>query len=210
MDNDQQEPIFKDIIFALTGKETQLESKYKDQIEQHGGSIAQIFSFRVTFLIADKEEYEKKPPIIIKALDEGIPVVSRDFLLDSLDKGILLPEENYLIETAIREEEESDEESIEEETEVQQLEEENQEESADLGEEIDQENQEDSDLEEEEKLPNYRNLTLTAFLRKIFGIRTTIKHKKSLNKAQINSVDELFQSKDNELEKLIKNKILLS
>lgn len=90
--------IFKDLVFCFAGN---FPGKSHEQLTQlaveHGATVANGVSQRVTHLIALEEDIKRTPlpSKIEKAMEGEIPIISIEFIEDSIAKGKLLEEEDY-------------------------------------------------------------------------------------------------------------------
>jgi len=89
--------VFKDLTFALSGNLTSPHKDLEEVIKQNGGDVASNVSQRVTHLISNKEEVKSNTAKIAKALKEEIPIVTEDFISDSIASGSLVEEERYTL-----------------------------------------------------------------------------------------------------------------
>jgi len=89
--------VFKDLTFVLSGNLTSPHKDLEEVIKQNGGDVSSNVSQRVTHVISNKEEIKANTAKITKALKEEIPIVTEDFITDSIASGSLVEEERYTL-----------------------------------------------------------------------------------------------------------------
>jgi len=89
--------VFKDLTFVLSGNLSSSHKDLEEVIKQNGGDVASNVSQRVTHVISNKEEVKANTAKIAKALKEEIPIVTEEFISDSIASGSLVEEERYTL-----------------------------------------------------------------------------------------------------------------
>lgn len=92
--------VLEGLKVAIVGKK--IQAKWKQLIHALGGQVLKEMTSETDFVVTtDAElELEENRTKLQNALDLRIPVVKEDFLTDCLDKGALVPVNQYLLETA--------------------------------------------------------------------------------------------------------------
>jgi len=105
--------LFKEQIFCFSGQFSKSHEEISEVVEKHGGKSVSTMSTKVTHLISTSDEVKKKPrpTKVEKALYEEIPIVSIDFINDTVAQGKLVEEEKY----SLRPDDFKDEEELDEE-----------------------------------------------------------------------------------------------
>ena len=91
--------LFKGYEFCLSGKFTLIQRKFETLILQHGGSVQKSINAVVTHLISTQDELqqEEKAVKVTKAIARNIPIITEDFIQDSIKQNNLQDVKNYML-----------------------------------------------------------------------------------------------------------------
>jgi len=101
---------FKKEIFYLMGKFSRKEDEIKDDIELSGGIVSSTLTKKVTHIVTVKKNVGDFPTEMENADKWSIPVVTEEFIADSIDECKKLDEKDYIVKKKRKKDEKEDEE----------------------------------------------------------------------------------------------------
>jgi len=101
---------FKKEIFYLMGKLTRKDDEIKDDIELSGGIVSSTLTKKVTHVVTLKKHLGDFPTEVDNAEKWNIPIVTEDFIVDSIEECKKLDEKDYIVKKKRKKDEKDDEE----------------------------------------------------------------------------------------------------
>eukprot|EP00121_Abeoforma_whisleri_P000170 Awhi_evm1s153 len=85
------------LSICISGKLSMGRSDWQKKIILNGGAVENGVTKKCTHLITTEDEIDSGTAKVAKAQASGIPILSEDFLLDSISKKKLQPEKKYVL-----------------------------------------------------------------------------------------------------------------
>lgn len=79
--------VLSGLTFAISGTLSAGRAQIEKKIKQYGGAVAGSVTKAVTHLLSTEDEVSKGTAKVTKAQDNGIPIVSEEFLNDAIEDG---------------------------------------------------------------------------------------------------------------------------
>lgn len=90
--------VLSGLMIAVSGTINGFTRKsFTDLVAKHGGSVASSITNSVNYLITTPAEVSKNTTKVKKANEKGVPMVTIDFIIDSIDKGQIQNIQHYSV-----------------------------------------------------------------------------------------------------------------
>eukprot|EP01080_Neovahlkampfia_damariscottae_P003005 gene3005-5015_t len=90
--------MLKGLVFCCSGTLSVSRKEFEKLVKSNGAGFSSSVSAKTTHLVTTPEEFSTETVKVTKAKHEGIPIVTEDYVHDSLTQGTLLDESNYSLE----------------------------------------------------------------------------------------------------------------
>lgn len=88
--------VLKGLVICASGTLSMTRNEFKELVEENNGKFNATITKSVTHLVCDQSEFDNESSKVAKAQSYDIPIVSEDFINDSIEEGKLKKEDEYL------------------------------------------------------------------------------------------------------------------
>ena len=90
--------MFQGLVFCCSGTLSVTRKEFEKLIKNNKGGFNSSVTNKTTHLVTTLDEFTNETIKVSKAKKDGIPIVSEDFVHDSIEQKTLMDESNYSLE----------------------------------------------------------------------------------------------------------------
>lgn len=98
LENSDMSKVLKGLTVCASGTLSMTRNEFADLVKENGGKFSKTVTKNLTHLITTEKEFDDVTEKVSKAQGYDIPIVSEDFINDSIEQGKLANVDDYLFD----------------------------------------------------------------------------------------------------------------